>query len=991
MSLIRHSILLMALGFLALSCGKAKLSTVVEKGVSSRNGGSDDLVSKSGSSLELGLRLFASIDGEQVDEDTQTFTAAVGDIIWLEIETSQNAQMIFAGLIDIETNLKISNPQLLEPVLPERQRIKVSKAAFSNTNPPYLLGYSRSNDPNLLEGAGLSLQNLTPSQLPQALQLFIASSLNIPPGSISLSQQPSSEEVYKYQIDFDVEELGNRRMPDLLLWKGGERIEPPYFEANRISAMTEDKRSNPESLHTLIENLSLDRFAKYSAFCKNWGFDYDYGQKTFARVFCSAARFQNEGGSSSRFAIPLKVTGEGETEIALVSPLNYDENLPIATGSVLGDKLLPIFPKQSPTTILKAVLTSPQEMKPLVFNPVSRVQPSQWIISNSSTFEGFKHFKEFAVSQAEYSLNGGPWKNTKGVAVAGDQIRLRVYSASQFNTTKTGYLSISDKSYHFSTTTRSASTSLSEFSFDALTQAPIDTLVNSNLVTLSGFETSLPISIQNGEYSVAGGPFTTNNGTVAPGSSLRIRLRSAPTFNSQKLAIITVGSSSETFSVVTRPASTTTTPFSFPPSTGVERSILTVSSSVTLSGHETAVPISVTGGEYSLNGGAFTAATGLAPVGASLRVRVLSSANFNTKVSVAMSVGGVDTSFDVTTRTGSTQPLPYSFSSVSNAELNTSIESAAVTLSGYELPVGVSITGGEYSVNNGSFTSSTGTLAIGSTVKIRVQSAATFNTSASARLTVGGVAATFLVRTRAARTQPNSFQFRALTGVEPSTITESESLTLSGYETTIPISITGGEYSINEADFTSAPGNIPPDARLKIRLRSSATFSNKKTASVTVGSFLSTFDVTSRPASIVPKVFTFPAVTGVEKNILTSSAIVIPEGFEVGIPISVKDGEYSINASDFTSAAGIVSPGASIQVRRYSSSNVNTPVTLTLTVGTYETTFTISTRPYSEIPKNFVFNVRRDVNPNILIFSNVLKMSGFDPALPISIVGANTE
>ena len=60
--------------------------------------------------------------------------------------------------------------------------------------------------------------------------------------------------------------------------------------------------------------------------------------------------------------------------------------------------------------------------------------------------------------------------------------------------------------------------------------------------------------------------------------------------------------------------------------------------------------IEVTGGEYSVDGGAFTSATGTVVNGARVAVRVIASSSYSTTVSAVLDIGGVSDSFSVTTK-----------------------------------------------------------------------------------------------------------------------------------------------------------------------------------------------------------------------------------------------------------------------------------------------------------------------------------------------------
>jgi hypothetical protein len=101
-------------------------------------------------------------------------------------------------------------------------------------------------------------------------------------------------------------------------------------------------------------------------------------------------------------------------------------------------------------------------------------------------------------------------------------------------------------------------------------------------------------------------------------------------------------------------------------------------------------------------------------------------------------------------RTGGS-PEQFSFVDVADAGPKTIVTSNAITVNGSHAQYPVTITGGEYSLNDGPFTSAAGTVGNGATVTVRVTAAATYATTVDATLAIGGTSDTFSVTTRADR------------------------------------------------------------------------------------------------------------------------------------------------------------------------------------------------------------------------------------------------
>jgi hypothetical protein len=102
---------------------------------------------------------------------------------------------------------------------------------------------------------------------------------------------------------------------------------------------------------------------------------------------------------------------------------------------------------------------------------------------------------------------------------------------------------------------------------------------------------------------------------------------------------------------------TTPDAFSFADQTGVPTSSVITSAPITIAGIDAAAPVSVTNGEYSIDGGAWTSAGGTVTNGQQIRVRHTSSASYETATDTVLDVGGVTDTFTSTT---GAEPAPGS-------------------------------------------------------------------------------------------------------------------------------------------------------------------------------------------------------------------------------------------------------------------------------------------------------------------------------------------
>jgi hypothetical protein len=96
-------------------------------------------------------------------------------------------------------------------------------------------------------------------------------------------------------------------------------------------------------------------------------------------------------------------------------------------------------------------------------------------------------------------------------------------------------------------------------------------------------------------------------------------------------------------------------------------------------------------------------------------------------------------------------PSAFTFTDVTGADAATVYTSNTITVAGLGASASgaVSITGGTYKKNAGSYVSTPGTVVNGDTVTVRVTSSASASTAVSAVLTIGGVSDTYTVTTAA--------------------------------------------------------------------------------------------------------------------------------------------------------------------------------------------------------------------------------------------------
>jgi subtilisin family serine protease len=350
------------------------------------------------------------------------------------------------------------------------------------------------------------------------------------------------------------------------------------------------------------------------------------------------------------------------------------------------------------------------------------------------------------------------------------------------------------------------------FAFADAVDVPRGVPVASNAVTISGITTA-PISVQGGEYSINGGPFTGTAGTIANGQTVALRVMSSSLPGTATFATVRIGAASATFQVTTAFAPGTNmlyfhsqpgdyigagrqralyagTGYTLTPSRNYHNGV-----SFNVSGNgewwsldfggPAAAPLAV--GSYE-NAVRFPFENGVTP-GISLtgngrgcntvrgRFDVLDvayAANGSVQRFAADFVqhceGGAPALFgqirfnsDAPIYIAPVLPAPFAFVNAVDVPRGVSVISNAVAISGIT-SAPISVQGGEYSISGGPFTSAAGTIANGQSVALRLMSSSLPGTATFATVRIGAASATFQATTAIAQIGTNVLYYKSPPG-----------------------------------------------------------------------------------------------------------------------------------------------------------------------------------------------------------------------------------
>ncbi len=663
---------------------------------------------------------------------------------------------------------------------------------------------------------------------------------------------------------------------------------------------------------------------------------YQWGQTSGASI-----TLQNTNASSTSFTAPA-------TDETLVFQITVTDD----TGLTATDTI---------NVIVSSPDTTPDAFS---FTDQTDVERSTPITSNAITVSGINSTTAISVSNGgEYRINNGGFTNTTGTVANSDTVQVRHTSSGSFSTTTDTVLTIGGVSDTFTSTTLAIDTTPDAFSFTDQTDVERSTPITSNAITVSGINSTTAISVSNGgEYRINNGGFTNTTGTVSNSDTVRgftnttgtvansdtvqVRHTSSGSFSTTTDTVLTIGGVSDTFTSTTLAIDTTPDAFSFTDQTDVERSTPITSNAITVSGINSTTAISVSnGGEYRINNGGFTNTTGTVSNSDTVQVRHTSSDSFSTTTDTVLTIGGVSDTFTSTTLAIDTTPDAFSFTDQTDVERSTPITSNAITVSGINSAAAISVNNGEYRINNGSFTNTTGTVANGNTVQVRHTSSGSFSTATDTVLTIGGVSDTFTSTTLAIDTTPDAFSFTDQTDVGRSTTITSNAITVSGINSAAAISVNNGEYRINNGGFTNTTGTVANGDTVQVRHTSSGSFSTATDTVLTIGGVSDTFTSTTLAIDTTPDAFSFTDQTDVGRSTTITSNAITVSGINSAAAISVSNGEYRINNGGFTNTTGTVANGDTVQVRHTSSGSFSTTTDTVLTIGGVSDTFTSTTLP----------------------------------------------
>ena len=568
------------------------------------------------------------------------------------------------------------------------------------------------------------------------------------------------------------------------------------------------------------------------------------------------------------------------------------------------------------------------------------------VVQSSATITGLEAPASVTISgegSPAFSTDGGVnWVDASGSGQVanGGTILVRL-TAGSFDVTRTATLSVGGVISDFTVTSESQDTAPDAFAFTSAL-ALEGNVSTSNAVTLSGITGSVPISVSGDgspEYRIGAGNWTNVAGTVTAGQQVQVRLTASATERATRVATLSVGTGSATFSVETQDL--TPSALTFAAVTGAALNTVVTSDPVTVSGITGSVPVSVGGvfsAAYQINGGTWVSTPGTIRDGDTVALRFVSANAYATERSVSLTVGTVSGAFSVTTRTQDTAPDAFVFASRLVAPGTADVASESVVLIGFEGSVPVSISGeasGEFrigtdsggSVTWGAWTNVDANVSSGQLIQARLDMPATEGASRNLTVEVGSGSAVYTVTTQ--DLTPDAFAFSAVTGASPGAATLSDAVQISGVSGSVPISIiegNGAQFRIGTGpdagnitwggagffDHTATTATVTNGGWVQVRLTASAAYETPVSTTLTVGTRSAGFSVTtgSEPVSVTISSGTVPdAEEGLAYTGFDFTTVASVSGGSVSSPPTVGDLTWSVISGALPAGMSLSSAG----------------------------------------------------------------------------------
>jgi hypothetical protein len=190
----------------------------------------------------------------------------------------------------------------------------------------------------------------------------------------------------------------------------------------------------------------------------------------------------------------------------------------------------------------------------------------------------------------------------------------------------------------------------------------------------------------------------------------------------------------------------------------------------------------------------------------------------------------------------------------------------------------------------------------------------------------------------------------------------------------------------------STAGSLSDGEFLQLRLTTDASFGVMRSATVTVGTSGDQWDVSTADQDITPDSFNFTDQTNVAQSTVISSDIVNISGINDTADVTIGgDGspQFRIDGGTWTSGPATITNGQTLQLRLTSGGFSETRLA-TVTVGTFDEEWSVSTSSQDTSPDAFNFTDKTGIALNTLTTSNSVNITGITGSVNVSVSGTGS-
>jgi uncharacterized delta-60 repeat protein len=280
-----------------------------------------------------------------------------------------------------------------------------------------------------------------------------------------------------------------------------------------------------------------------------------------------------------------------------------------------------------------------------------------------------------------------------------------------------------------------------------------------------------------------------------------------------------------------------------------------MSDPVTITGVSGAAPISIeagSAGTYVLGCDNAVPNTGRISAGQKICLMQDASSTPGAVVETRVNIGGRISSFTTTSNTelADAVPDPFTFVDEPNADLDATVESNTLIITGLTGRADATVTGGTIGCFTGKTIGGVAKVANGDRICVHHQSSKVDGRSVSTTLTIGGVSDTFTSTATTPDTTPDSFSFENRTGVSLNDGIVSKAVRINGINRPAWVYVTDGKVSIGCSNvFTADPVTITNGQELCLWHQSSSQPSTSTTTSLRIGGVTANFVSTTAAAA----------------------------------------------------------------------------------------------------------------------------------------------